>query len=86
VFLLDSGGEKLLIWGDLMHVQDIQFPVPDVSVTYDTDPAAAAAVRKSILEYVVKNQIPIAGMHLVYPALGIVEADGSGYHFVPLKP
>jgi glyoxylase-like metal-dependent hydrolase (beta-lactamase superfamily II) len=86
VFLLDSEGGKLLIWGDLMHAQGIQFPAPEVSVTYDTDPAAASAVRKSILEYAVKNRLPIAGMHLVYPAMGTVEADGSGYRFVPLKP
>jgi glyoxylase-like metal-dependent hydrolase (beta-lactamase superfamily II) len=86
VFLLDSGGSKLLIWGDLMHVEGIQFPAPSVSVTYDTDPQAAAAVRKSILEYVVQNRIPVAGMHLVYPAVGTVEPDGSGYRFVPSKP
>jgi glyoxylase-like metal-dependent hydrolase (beta-lactamase superfamily II) len=86
VFLLDSDGKKLLIWGDLMHAQGIQFPIPDVSVTYDTDPEAAAAVRKSILEYAAKNRIPIAGMHLVYPAVGMVEAEGSGYRLAPLKP
>jgi glyoxylase-like metal-dependent hydrolase (beta-lactamase superfamily II) len=92
VFLLDtensgtSAGSKLLIWGDVMHVQGIQFPVPDVSVTYDTDPEAAAEVRKRILEYAAKNRIPVAGMHLVYPAVGTVEAEGSGYRFVPLKP
>jgi glyoxylase-like metal-dependent hydrolase (beta-lactamase superfamily II) len=86
VFLLDSEGKKLLIWGDVMHVQGIQFPAPEVSVTYDTDPEAAAAVRKRILEYAVKNRIPVAGMHLVYPAVGMVEAEGSGYRFVPLKP
>jgi glyoxylase-like metal-dependent hydrolase (beta-lactamase superfamily II) len=86
VFLLDSEGDKLLIWGDLMHAQGIQFPAPEVSVTYDTDPVAAAAVRKTILEYAVKNRLPIAGMHLVYPAVGMVEAEGSGYRFAPLTP
>jgi glyoxylase-like metal-dependent hydrolase (beta-lactamase superfamily II) len=86
VFLLDSDGSKLLIWGDLMHAQGIQFPDPGVSVTYDTDPVAAAAVRKQILDYVVKNRIPIAGMHLTYPAMGMVEADGAGYKFVPFRP
>jgi glyoxylase-like metal-dependent hydrolase (beta-lactamase superfamily II) len=86
VFLLDSDGSKLLIWGDLMHAQGIQFPLPDVSVTYDTDPVAAAAVRRQILDYVVKNRIPIAGMHLTYPAMGTVESDGAGYKFVPFRP
>ncbi|GHT69339.1 hypothetical protein FACS1894110_18600 [Spirochaetia bacterium] len=82
VFLLESGGEKLLIWGDLMHVQGIQFPLPDTSVSYDTDPIAAAASRKQILDYAARNKVPVAGMHLVYPAIGRVEAAGAGYRFV----
>jgi glyoxylase-like metal-dependent hydrolase (beta-lactamase superfamily II) len=85
VFLLESSGQKLLIWGDLMHVQGIQFPLPDISVSYDTDAAAAAAVRKEILDYVSRNRIPIAGMHLAYPALGTVEKEGSGYKFIPAR-
>jgi glyoxylase-like metal-dependent hydrolase (beta-lactamase superfamily II) len=67
-FQVESDGRRLLIWGDLMHVEGIQFPLPDVSVTYDTDPAAAAAIRKNILAYAASNNIPVAGMHLLYPA------------------
>jgi glyoxylase-like metal-dependent hydrolase (beta-lactamase superfamily II) len=84
-FLIQSGGEKLLIWGDLMHVQDIQFPRPDISVTYDTDPVLAAENRKKILAWVVQNQVAIAGMHLVYPALGTVSAQGGGYRFTAAR-
>jgi glyoxylase-like metal-dependent hydrolase (beta-lactamase superfamily II) len=85
-FLLQSGNAKLLVWGDLMHVQDIQFPRPDISVTYDTDPAMAAETRKKILKYAADNKIPIAGMHLVYPAIGEVTADGKdGYRLSPAK-
>jgi glyoxylase-like metal-dependent hydrolase (beta-lactamase superfamily II) len=85
VYLLESDSNKLLIWGDLMHVQDIQFPAPDVSVSYDTDPRAAATVRKQILDYVARNRIPVAGMHLVYPAVGAVMAEAGGFRFVPAK-
>ncbi|MDR1412099.1 MAG: MBL fold metallo-hydrolase [Spirochaetaceae bacterium] len=85
VFQVESDGKRLLIWGDLMHVEGIQFPLPDVSVTYDTDPQAAAAVRKRILAYAVSNNIPIAGMHLVYPAIGSVRAQDGGYRLVPAE-
>jgi hypothetical protein len=85
VFLLESSGQKLLIWGDLMHVEGIQFPLPEISVSYDTDSAAAATVRKEILDYAVRNRIPVAGMHLVYPALGTVEQEGTGYKFIPAR-
>jgi glyoxylase-like metal-dependent hydrolase (beta-lactamase superfamily II) len=83
LFMVESNGERLLIWGDLMHVQGIQFPLPDISVTYDTDPAAAAAARKRVLAYAAANRIPIAGMHLTYPAIGTVTVQGEGYRFVP---
>ncbi|MDR2768558.1 MAG: MBL fold metallo-hydrolase [Treponema sp.] len=82
VFLLESSGQKLLVWGDLMHVQDIQFPRPDISVSYDTDPVMAAASRKKILAYAAANKIPIGGMHLVYPAVGFVGVDGAGYRLI----
>lgn len=85
VFLIESRGEKLLIWGDLVHALAIQIPRPGVSVTYDSDPAAAAAVRKAILEYVSVNEIPVAGMHIAWPGIGRIEKDNSGtgeYRFV----
>jgi hypothetical protein len=66
-----------------MHVEGIQFPLPDVSVSYDTDPVAAAAIRKRILAYAVSNNIPIAGMHLLYPAIGSVRAQDGGYRLIP---
>jgi glyoxylase-like metal-dependent hydrolase (beta-lactamase superfamily II) len=83
LFLLDSEGERLLIWGDLVHVQGIQFPLPDTSVTYDTDPLAAAVSRKKAMEWAAANGVPIAGMHLVYPAIGAVRASGGGFVFAP---
>jgi glyoxylase-like metal-dependent hydrolase (beta-lactamase superfamily II) len=85
LYMVSSRGERLLIWGDLMHAQDIQFPLPEVSVTYDTDPGAAAAIRKRILDYTAAHNIAIAGMDLVYPAIGTVSAEGAGYRLTPAK-
>ena len=85
IFLVENSGEKFIIWGDMMHVELIQFPNPDISVTYDTNPRDAAVVRRQVLDYAAKNKIPIGGMHLVYPGIGMVEAEGSGYKLVPAK-
>ena len=84
-YLVESGGEQLIIWGDLMHVQPVQFPLPDQSVSFDTDPVAAAASRRVILEYAVKNNAAIGGMHLAYPAIGRVAPEGAGYRFIPAQ-
>ncbi|MDR2102104.1 MAG: MBL fold metallo-hydrolase [Treponema sp.] len=85
LYMVSSGGEGLLILGDLIHAQDIQFPLPEISVTYDTDPGAAAAIRKRVLEYAAAQNISVAGIHLVYPAIGTVSAEGSGYRLNPAQ-
>ncbi|MCL2067798.1 MAG: MBL fold metallo-hydrolase [Treponema sp.] len=82
VFLLESGRDKLLLIGDLLHVALVQFPSPNISATYDMDAAASAAMRKLILDYAAKNKIPVAGAHIVYPGIGTVEAEGNGFSFV----
>jgi len=35
----------------------------------------------AILEYVSKGNIPIAGMHIPFPAIGTIAKAGSGYKF-----
>jgi glyoxylase-like metal-dependent hydrolase (beta-lactamase superfamily II) len=84
-YLIGNGGEQLLIWGDLMHVQGIQFALPDIAVTYDKDAAAAVASRRKILEYAARYRVPIGGMHLEYPAVGVVEQAGAGFRFLPAR-
>jgi glyoxylase-like metal-dependent hydrolase (beta-lactamase superfamily II) len=87
IFLIESGEEKLLIWGDLTHAMAIQMPRPEISVTYDSDPVQAAAVRKAVLKYAFDGKIPVAGMHIAYPGIGRLERDPEiigSYRFIPL--
>jgi hypothetical protein len=44
-FLISSGNEQLLIWGDTVHVPEIQTARPEVCMEFDTDPDAAAVTR-----------------------------------------
>jgi glyoxylase-like metal-dependent hydrolase (beta-lactamase superfamily II) len=85
VFLVENGGNQFIIAGDFLHVAPVQFPVPSISATYDTDPLAAAASRKQLMDYAAKNRIPLGGVHLAYPGMGMVEADGDGFRFTPLQ-
>lgn len=78
MFLLESRGERFLIWGDLTHAMAIQIPLPAVSVTYDSDPREAAVTRQSVLRYVSENKITVGGMHIAYPGYGKAEKDASG--------
>jgi glyoxylase-like metal-dependent hydrolase (beta-lactamase superfamily II) len=83
LYLVENGKDKLLIIGDLLHIALVQFPVPEISATYDADQKAAAAVRRQVLAYAAKNKIPVAGMHIVYPGTGGVSVEGSGFKFTP---
>jgi len=87
VFMIGSGEQKMLIWGDLTHVMPVQMPYPNLAVTYDVDPEQAVVSRLKILEYISKNNIPIAGMHIAYPGMGEVRANltEGGYEFIPLS-
>ncbi len=85
-YLLEADGEKLLIWADLTNAPAIQIPYPDVATVYDMNAAQAIETRKKILEYVSQNDIPVAGMHIAYPAIGNVKRISKGsYEFAPVR-
>ena len=85
IFQIENGEDKLLIIGDLLHVALVQFPIPDISATFDIDPIAAAHTRLRVLSYAAMRKIPVGGMHIVNPGIGHVETDGIGFRFSPLK-
>src|SRR5215470_10480447 len=82
-FLIASGKEQLLIWGDTVHVPEVQVPRPDATVVVDTDPAAAAASRRRIFDMAATDRLPLTGMHLHFPGFGHVARRNGGYAFVP---
>lgn len=83
--LVNSGNENLLIWGDLTHAMAVQMPHPEIAVSYDVNPADAIKSRLAILEFVSKNNIPIAGMHIAFPGMGTIKKASEGYEFTPYK-
>jgi glyoxylase-like metal-dependent hydrolase (beta-lactamase superfamily II) len=75
---------KFLIWGDLLHIALVQFPVPEISATYDMDGERSAAIRRQVMDYAASTGTPVGGMHIVYPAVGNVETDSAsgGFRFI----
>lgn len=82
MYNIQSGNEQLLIWGDIMHVPDIQGPRPDVSMAMDTDQIQAAATRLRVCDMASSDRLLVAGMHLHFPACSHVERQGSGFRVV----
>jgi glyoxylase-like metal-dependent hydrolase (beta-lactamase superfamily II) len=85
VYVVQSAGQKLLLWGDLMHVAAVQFPDPSVAIRFDSDSTAAVAQRRKIFADAADKGYWVAGAHLPFPAVGHLRAaaSGTGYVFVP---
>jgi glyoxylase-like metal-dependent hydrolase (beta-lactamase superfamily II) len=82
-FLIASGNDQLMIWGDTVHVPEVQTAYPDAGMAFDTDLAAAAASRKRMFDRVSADGILVAGMHLHFPAFSRLARHGDAYALVP---
>lgn len=82
-YLIESNGERLMIWGDTVHIPEVQVPRPEISMVVDTDPQAAAASRRRMFDMVASERLLVTGMHLHFPGFGHVARDGASYAFVP---
>lgn len=83
-YVLESNGEKLAFWGDTVHVQDVQFADPSVTVKFDVDPKAAAAQRKLAFADAAKNGYLVALDHVYFPGVGHVQKEGDHFRWIPV--
>jgi glyoxylase-like metal-dependent hydrolase (beta-lactamase superfamily II) len=82
-FLISSGLESLFIWGDTVHLPDLQVPHPEVCVEFDSDQVAAAATRRRVFDMVATERLLIAGPHLHFPAFSYLVRGPEGYRLLP---
>jgi glyoxylase-like metal-dependent hydrolase (beta-lactamase superfamily II) len=82
-YLIASGKDQLMIWGDTVHVPEVQTAFPEAGMAFDTDLAAAAASRKRMFDRVSADGILIAGMHLHFPAFSRLARRGDAYALYP---
>ena len=82
-FIVTSGNESLLIWGDIVHSPALQFTHPEWAIAFDADQDQAIATRKAIFDRAAADKLIVAGMHLDFPAFGHVTRSGTAYDFTP---
>jgi glyoxylase-like metal-dependent hydrolase (beta-lactamase superfamily II) len=82
---IESRGQKLLLIGDLIHVQSVQMEHPEVTVGFDSDEKAAGAARKKEFDAAAKGGYLIGGAHLQFPGMGHLRAEGKGYRWIPVN-
>lgn len=84
LYVVESQGQKLVLWGDLMHVAAVQFADPGVTIQFDSDSKAAAAERRKAYAAAAKEGHLVGVAHVPFPGLGRLRAEGKGYVWVPL--
>lgn len=79
LYVIESRGEKLVLWGDIVHAGPIQFPRPGVTVKFDSDEPAAARQRERVFTDAAAQGYLIAAAHVAFPGLGRLRSNGAGY-------
>ena len=84
-YVAESRGQKMVFWGDLMHVAAVQFENPGVTIQFDTDSKAAAAQRKKAYAEAARQGYLVGVAHVSFPGIGRLRANGAGYTWVPVN-
>ena len=83
IYAVESQGNKLVVWGDLMHVAAVQFAMPSVTIQFDNDSKAAAPQRQKNYADAAKKGYFVAVAHVSFPGIGKLRTDGKGYEWLP---
>jgi glyoxylase-like metal-dependent hydrolase (beta-lactamase superfamily II) len=82
-WLIHSGGERLLMWGDIVHLASLQMARPDATLVFDVAPETARATRQAVLDWAASERVTVAGAHLPFPGFGSVATADQGFRFAP---
>lgn len=77
-YRLRSGGQSLVVAGDVIHVMAVQMPHPEITIAFDTAPDDARATRLALFADAAESNTWIAAAHLPFPAIGhLARGDGA---------
>ncbi|HEX4421483.1 MAG TPA: MBL fold metallo-hydrolase, partial [Kofleriaceae bacterium] len=85
IYTVTSKDQKLVLWGDLIHVAAVQFADPSITIQFDSDAKRAAVERKKAFADAAKNGYFVAFAHVSFPGLGQLRAEGAGYRWIPVN-
>jgi glyoxylase-like metal-dependent hydrolase (beta-lactamase superfamily II) len=78
-----SGGDGLIVGGDVLTHPLISFQHPGWKPAADHVPEQAIATRRKLLDRLATDRSRLIGFHLPYPGVGTVERKDNAYRFVP---
>ncbi len=84
-FHLGSGGQQLIVLGDVTNLPALFFKNPDWIVAFDSDPTTADATKRKMFDRVIADKVTITGYHYGVPGAGTISRDGNSYVFNPVS-
>jgi glyoxylase-like metal-dependent hydrolase (beta-lactamase superfamily II) len=84
-YLVQSGTQSLLVWGDIIHVAAIQMQNPHASVEYDSDAGEAQRERIKLLNLVADRHYLVGAAHIAFPGIGHVRQNGTTFSWIPVN-
>ncbi|MBH9553689.1 MBL fold metallo-hydrolase [Inhella gelatinilytica] len=85
IYVAESGADKMVFWGDLMHVAAVQFKNPEVTIQFDSDPKSARPQREAQYQDAAKGGYYVGVTHVSFPGIGKLRPDGKGYEWIPVN-
>lgn len=86
---ITSAGQKLVLWGDTIHAEAVQFDRPATTIDFDWNSALAAKARIALLAQAAREGYWVGSAHISFPGLGHVQArpvkagQRPAYRWVP---
>ena len=80
---ISSGGEEMLLTGDVVVDTAIGFQHPEWPFGFDLDVPLATKARMAFLDRAAADKTLVGSDHLPYPGFGHVVREGSGYRWLP---
>ena len=81
-YLVRGEDNHLLIWGDALHLGDLQPGDPKIGLIFDLDAEMALRTRQAVLEDAAREGWIIAGGHIT--GFGRVQRASEGYQILPV--
>ncbi|HSZ50660.1 MAG TPA: MBL fold metallo-hydrolase [Caulobacteraceae bacterium] len=80
---IGSGGEEMLLAGDVVVDSEVGFQHPDWPFGFDIDVAKATKSRIAFLDRAATDKTLVGAYHLPFPGVGHVVREGNEYRWLP---
>lgn len=85
MYMVQSGKQQLLVWGDIIHMAALQLPHPAATVQYDSEQDQARSTRAALLSKLSGDHVLVGAAHIAFPGLGHLHQQGKQYEWLPVN-